>query len=213
MRKKTDPSAGKTKERFIRAALELLSEEGIDELSLRKLASRLGMKASAVYWHFKDKETLIDCLAEDMLKQEFPDMPKRAARQSWQEWHLEMCHRLRKAMLRYPDGARIITGAHSPTLLDFFEASLASLVSAGLDIREAKIISLSAVHFVFGNTIEEQTSPSPAEVKNAEIKRLHSERPHIAQTLQLAIKSKNRNYWEFDSALRRIIGMQDKGRR
>jgi TetR/AcrR family tetracycline transcriptional repressor len=36
----------------LEGAIELLDEVGLDELSTRKLASRLGVHAGALYWHF-----------------------------------------------------------------------------------------------------------------------------------------------------------------
>ncbi|HIF4670475.1 TPA: TetR family transcriptional regulator, partial [Escherichia coli] len=39
----------------IRAALDLLNEVGVDGLTTRKLAERLGVQQPALYWHFRNK--------------------------------------------------------------------------------------------------------------------------------------------------------------
>jgi AcrR family transcriptional regulator len=54
----------------IRAALDLLNEVGVDGLTTRKLAERLGVQQPALYWHFRNKRALLDALAEAMLARE-----------------------------------------------------------------------------------------------------------------------------------------------
>lgn len=49
------------------AALELLAESGIDGLSMRALADRLGVKAASLYWHVRDKQQVLELLAEALL--------------------------------------------------------------------------------------------------------------------------------------------------
>lgn len=40
---------------IVEAALELLAEKGYDELSIRDIGKKLGVKAPAIYWHLKNK--------------------------------------------------------------------------------------------------------------------------------------------------------------
>lgn len=44
---------------IVRAAIELLDAEGVDGLSMRRLGTRLGSAATAVYWHVKSKDDLV----------------------------------------------------------------------------------------------------------------------------------------------------------
>lgn len=55
------------KDAIIRTALDLLNEVGVDNLTTRKLAERLGVQQPALYWHFKNKRALLDALSEAML--------------------------------------------------------------------------------------------------------------------------------------------------
>lgn len=48
---------------------EMIAEEGIDELSLRKLAARVGVSRTAPYHHFKDKNELLCAIAEEGFSQ------------------------------------------------------------------------------------------------------------------------------------------------
>ncbi|MFF4491122.1 TetR/AcrR family transcriptional regulator [Streptomyces sp. NPDC001544] len=53
------PRDNLTADRIVRAAIELLDEEGLDGLNMRSLAKRLGSAATAVYWHIKTKDELV----------------------------------------------------------------------------------------------------------------------------------------------------------
>lgn len=126
----TDPS--EDQQRIVAAALEVLDEVGLQELSLRKLAAKLDFKAPALYWHFKNKETLIDFMAEAILQSAFSDLQPRRQDEAWQDWLIMVCKRLRNVMREHRDGARVIAGAHlypAVTLLKIFEVSM-DLVSA-----------------------------------------------------------------------------------
>ena len=50
-------------------ALAVADEEGIDALTIRRLATDLGVTPMALYWHFQDKERLLDGVAERVLSE------------------------------------------------------------------------------------------------------------------------------------------------
>ncbi len=56
-----------TRARLVAAALEVVQEEGIDGLSMRGLADRLGVKAASLYWHVRDRRELLELLADAVL--------------------------------------------------------------------------------------------------------------------------------------------------
>ncbi len=49
-----------TKERVLRAAVDLLDRDGIDALSMRKLGQELGVEAMALYRHVRNKDDILD---------------------------------------------------------------------------------------------------------------------------------------------------------
>lgn len=55
---------GDLRQSLIDAAIALISEEGIKELSLRQVARRVGVSHNAPYRHFADKEALLAAVAE-----------------------------------------------------------------------------------------------------------------------------------------------------
>ena len=67
----------------VRAALELLNEAGLDGLTTRRLAEVLGVQGPALYWHFKNKQELIDEMSRALISESFgPQKPGQA----WDEW-------------------------------------------------------------------------------------------------------------------------------
>ncbi len=144
---------------IIQAAIELLNEKGYNELTLRDIAKKLGVKAPAIYWHFKNKALLIDYIAEYLLQQTLRDIRPRKGNELWQNWLRTHILLLRKAMLSCGDGGRIVAGAHlypAITLASLMENALASLRSAGLDLVQSRTIIMTSIHYTFGHVIEEQ---------------------------------------------------------
>ncbi|RRR25552.1 TetR/AcrR family transcriptional regulator [Schaalia georgiae] len=59
------PDRGRiTREQILAASMELLDQRGLPDLTMRKLAAELGIRPSALYWHFPDKQTLLARLAD-----------------------------------------------------------------------------------------------------------------------------------------------------
>lgn len=199
--------------RIITTALALLDEVGFNDLSLRKLAARLDFKAPALYWHFKNKETLIDYMAEAILQAEFHDLTPRQQDEAWQDWLVHTCSRLRHALSAHRDGARVVAGAHlypAITLLRLFEVSMQSLMSAGIEMQRANLIITTAIHFVFGNVIEEQSLPSPEEFEHLDFQVLNEHYPLSARSIKQSLEAAKRGYDEFEDALRLIVGFKEK---
>ena len=200
-------------QRIIDAALDLLDEDGLADLSLRKLAGTLDMQAPALYWYFKSKEALIDYMAEAILHAEFKDLSPRGEDESWQDWLVQTCVRLRSAMRSRRDGARVVAGAHlypAVTLIKLFETSMESLTTAGIDAQHANLIISTAVHFVFGNVIEEQSSPSLNEIKDIVFGDMFKDYPLMAKSVQQSYQAALNGYDDFEDALRLIVGSSSK---
>src|SRR2546427_12644350 len=59
---------GLTREAIVARALELGGAEGLEAVSLRRLASELGVTPMALYRHVRDKEDLINAMTEVVLE-------------------------------------------------------------------------------------------------------------------------------------------------
>lgn len=141
---------------IIAAAIDLLDEVGIDKLSTRALANRLGVAQPALYWHFRSKGDLLDALNEEMLRRHHERRMPRPG-ESWDAFLLAHARSMRQALLAVRDGARISAGTR-PTPVQFVEAEqhLRLLVDAGFAPQTALHVSMGLARFVVGFVLEEQ---------------------------------------------------------
>ena len=58
---KTQYHHGNLKKDLIENAIQIISENGLEELSLRSLSKQCGVSHNAIYRHFESKEKMIDC--------------------------------------------------------------------------------------------------------------------------------------------------------
>src|ERR671931_2103331 len=92
-----------TREAIVEAALRVLDAEGLDGLSMRRLAEELDTGASSLYWHVGSKDGLLDLVFDKVIgEQKVPDPdPER-----WQEQLKEIGRTMRATILRHRDIVR-----------------------------------------------------------------------------------------------------------
>lgn len=147
------------RQRIVNEAVALLDEHGLDELSLRKLAQRLDVRAPTLYWHIPNKAALVTAIAETILERAMPDPAPPGPTQSWQDWLIDIAQQLRRALLSHPDGARVISAAQlSLKMAAISELAMSTLVSRGVPLREARLTVLTVERFTVGHVLEEQSA-------------------------------------------------------
>ena len=139
----------------IAKALELLDETGLDGLSMRRLADAMDIKAASLYWHFANKQALLDGMADALMAGVAGGAP--VAGQSWKERLADIAGEMRRALLSRRDGARVFAGTYVPTenVMRVGEALMAPLREAGADARLAAWGAFSVMYFLLGFVIEE----------------------------------------------------------
>ena len=195
-------------EAIVAAALELLSNYGLSDLSLRDIAKKMDIRAPALYWYFKNKADLVDHMAEAILIKEFANSTPRADSERWQDWLMREMKTLRKAMLAYPDGGRVVAGAHiypTKTLGSLFENAQLSLTTAGFSEQDALYTSMTAVQFTFGFVIEEQSGPGEAGIPEDIAEKFKESFPNMASAGIKFQKNKNGRNEAFEFGLALII--------
>ena len=145
----------------LRAALELLNEVGIDALSTRRLAERLGVQSPTLYWHFKNKAALLDAMSEAIVLAHHR-LAQPGPQEPWQDWLLADGRSFRRALLAYRDGARLHAGTRpGESQRGSIEARLALLCAAGFEPGAATLLMMSVGRFVVGWVLEEQATQQP----------------------------------------------------
>jgi TetR/AcrR family tetracycline transcriptional repressor len=149
------------RQRIVEEAVALLDAEGLDGVTTRKLAARLGVQSPTLYWHLPNKAALVTALAEAILEQEFPELTPPGPEERWQDWLGTLAERLRRALLAHPDGARVLSAAQlCRKMAAFSELAMSSLVDRGIPLRQARVIVLTVERFTVGHVLEEQ-APRP----------------------------------------------------
>lgn len=145
------------RQQVVDEALRLLDDEGLDALSLRTLAGRLGVQAPTLYWHIANKAELLDALADAIMDEAIRDVPE--PRDDGVEWLLGALTALRAALLRHRDGARLVSGSRmSLRRADFSEAAMSVLVDHGMELHLARLTVLAGERVTIGYVLEEQGS-------------------------------------------------------
>ncbi|EFX6275577.1 TetR family transcriptional regulator [Shigella sonnei] len=144
------------KSKVINSALELLNEVGIEGLTTRKLAQKLGVEQPTLYWHVKNKRALLNALAIEMLDRHHTHFCPLEG-ESWQDFLRNNAKSFRCALLSHRDGAKVHLGTR-PTEKQYetLENQLAFLCQQGFSLENA-LYALSAVgHFTLGCVLEDQ---------------------------------------------------------
>ncbi|GAA3021184.1 TetR/AcrR family transcriptional regulator C-terminal domain-containing protein [Streptomyces fulvorobeus] len=140
----------------IRTALELLDEKGLDALSTRAVADRLGVRMNTVLWHVKTKARMLELMADAVVGEApLDDLPA-----SWDERVRELARRYRRALLAHRDGATLVVGTYAaqPHTLRFADTLVAALLDGGLDERESAWTTWTIIYLALGLTQEEQAA-------------------------------------------------------
>jgi AcrR family transcriptional regulator len=142
----------------VRAALRLLNEVGLDGLTVRKLAGDLGVQAPALYWHFKNKQELLDEMATTVFADAIREAGLPSEDANWSDWAVEFGKWQRKMLLRYRDGARMFSGRYftDSALYDTMETALRKMTDAGFSLHDATQFLSTIYSYAVGFTIEEQ---------------------------------------------------------
>ncbi|MFF4283516.1 TetR/AcrR family transcriptional regulator C-terminal domain-containing protein [Streptomyces kronopolitis] len=144
--------------KILSRALELLDEQGLEALTMRKLATALGVHVGGLYWHFDGKQALLDSMAEDILGLLAPPGPDL----EWRERLTALAGSLRQALRSRRDGARLVAGTFvaQPNTLSTGSALTSAVLNAGIAPERASTLAFALFYYVLGHTIEEQARDS-----------------------------------------------------
>jgi len=96
--------------RALEEALWIADSEGLDALSIRRLADVLGVKGASLYHHFKDKDEILDGVAFLALAELRPPADEAL---DWIDWLLQVARSYRDALLAHPNLLPLVLGRHN----------------------------------------------------------------------------------------------------
>ena len=146
----------------VEAALRILDDLGLPDLTMRRLAAALDVQPSALYWHFPNKQTLLAELADRIVAaRRVPAAADPAAADPSADWRDAVrgeAAALRDALLAYRDGAEVVSstlalGLGSPETVDRLARAVAR---GGFDLETSHRAATALLHFVLGHVSHEQ---------------------------------------------------------
>jgi AcrR family transcriptional regulator len=157
-----------TRQRLIDSALRMVEQDGINQLSMRKLAAELGVAVTAIYWHVGNRDALIDALVE----RELADMGAIRATGATAEVRLvSIARALHAKLLARPHLIGLVNerGLTSRMFLPAQVALARELSAAGLRGRSAAMAVRAIQFHVIGSVVLQRWSErSPAQQPTAE---------------------------------------------
>jgi AcrR family transcriptional regulator len=157
-----------TRERVVKEALAVIAHDGVQALTMRRLAARLGVVPGALYHHVHNKQQLQDLLLDGVLAEVDLDLDPALG---WTGQLKVLAQRLRQVLEDHPGVAGILKtrdplGPHSLALA---EAFLGPLQAAAFGDREAGLAFFLLLDYTIGfavssppTSINEQRVRDPA---------------------------------------------------
>jgi len=159
-----------TRERVVAEALAVIAEEGVQALTMRTLAARLGVVPGALYHHVRNKQQLQDLVLDGVLAEVDFHLDHT---QPWTQQITVLAQRLRAVLEDHPGVAALLKtrdplGPHSLALA---EAFLMPLQAAGFPDREAGLAFFLVVDYTVGFAVSSpRTSVNEQRVRDASIR-------------------------------------------
>jgi TetR/AcrR family tetracycline transcriptional repressor len=146
-----------TRAAIVDAALDLLGEGGLEAVSFRRIAGRLGVSGPTLYWHIANKRELMDLMAEALVRRAGSRAAEPAPGQPWWEWLRGHAQNMFEALVATRDAPRVLAG-NRPSQESFseIERTLGVLVHAGLTPGQAQMTLFAIGAYVIGSATEWQ---------------------------------------------------------
>jgi AcrR family transcriptional regulator len=146
-----------TRERVVAEALTVIANDGVQALTMRSLAARLGVVPGAVYHHVRNKQQLQDLLLDSVLAEVDVHLDPSLG---WADQLKVLAHRLRQVLEAHPGVAGILKtrdplGPHSLALA---EAFLEPLQAAGFGDRDAGLAFFLLVDYTIGFAVSDTST-------------------------------------------------------
>jgi TetR/AcrR family transcriptional regulator, tetracycline repressor protein len=157
-----------TEDEIVDAALNVIRNEGLDALSMRRLSRELGRSAMAAYWYVEDKQQLMNLVAKKMLAEvPLPD-PESG---TWEEQLREVVAAIDAKLREHPGIAEILLQRMLSTDRRLMNGIFEILISAGFEGPDI-FLSYAMIHtYLFGRyqvVLHADELPDEEQVDNLE---------------------------------------------
>lgn len=148
------PTPSRSREQIAAAAVELADARGLEAVSMRRVATGLGIGTASLYGYVDSKDELYDLMVDWVEGEDGPPPPLSG---DWRADLSGLAHRIRQSILQHPWMASVAAGRPNfgPNSLAWTEHGLAAMDCLGLDIDDMLIGSEILHAFVRGVVMRE----------------------------------------------------------
>jgi AcrR family transcriptional regulator len=176
-----------TRERILRAAVELADREGLEALSMRKVAQALDVVPMALYRHVANKDEMLDAMV-DLVVGEI-DPPETGL--DWKQTMRKRILSARRMLLRHPWAARVIESRTDPTqaVIGYFDEMIGLFLAGGFSIE----LTHHALHAMgsrllgFTQELFDDTPDLDAEAEAAMYEAMAEAYPNIGRMIRIVV--------------------------
>ena len=115
------------------AALRIIDEEGLDALSLPRLARDIGVSAPSLYHHFEDKSAILAAVSRAIVAE--IKVPRKPAPENWPEWFVQMSLNFRTVVLRHRNAAPLLLQYRPRLQLTGYDDAAEYLAECGVPVH------------------------------------------------------------------------------
>ncbi|MEV6795886.1 TetR/AcrR family transcriptional regulator C-terminal domain-containing protein [Streptomyces sp. NPDC051320] len=192
-----------SRERIVATASALVDSEGLAAVSTRRLAAELGVSGPSLYNHFRNKDEILDAVADAVSAQidlsMFDEDDARDWRTALHDWAVSY----RSALTDHPNIVPVLAQGpgRRPAGLRVADAVFGGMVRAGWPPAQATYIGALMRYFVTGSAlgsfargfVEDETAYDPADY------------PHLGQAHLLAERQQQVDEGAFETGLGALV--------
>ena len=170
-----------TKQRVLRAAVELADQIGIESVSMRRLAEELGVVPMALYKHVANKEELLDGMVDVVVAEIDPPLFDT----DWKSTVRQRILSARQALLRHPWASGVIESRAnpSPVLLTYIDSMIGMFRAGGFsaDLTHHVLHTMGSRLYGFSQEVfDDSPNLDPASTAML-VREMEGRYPHIAE--------------------------------
>ena len=182
---RADPRPPWTRQRVLRAAIDLADQDGIESLSMRKLSQLLGGAPMSLYNHIANKDDLLD----GMIDAVFSEIELPSGEDSWKMAMRQRAISIRTILSRHRWAIGLMNSRTSPgpATLRHHNAVIRSLRDAGFSVQLVAYGISALDSYIYGFALQEQGLPFPTPAQTSQLAQAMLEQlttdqyPHFAE--------------------------------
>ncbi|MCW2800785.1 MAG: tetracycline repressor protein [Aeromicrobium sp.] len=148
-----------SKDTTVNAALKIIDEDGLEALSLPRLAREMNVRAPSLYHHFAHKNEILAAVSREIVRRTV--FPRRSPTGDWAEWFTQLATNFRTAVLRHRNAAPILLQfMPREMMVEMYERAASYLAECGVPAELHVQILDGLEKLSVGATIAEAVRPA-----------------------------------------------------